>query len=432
MDLKDIQTKCYILALFIRSDGERFVLGSGFYEFIEKQMHFVANTLANDVIEVQGNDGYFLAGQVRRPRAQSFDGYVGDGTLTKEQIEEKRREFFKFFRKNFFYKVVYVFPDGTAIQRKQGFLVDDPSVEELYQIYPKYHVALNFEDVNYYTYSENDLGEEIYSSVVTIPSAMGEASGGLVWDENGAVSEPASFSDNLFDPTNVNVISGNLPAANGSITASTTDRIAYVKVEPNTLYTFKQNLSTPYPRCYIAFSTVEPVVGGAYTNRVQYADGEGSFTTGENTQYLVWWFFNTSSTTYTMQELLNSMELKKLVVSNGAGLVWEGGGSGEPVVVSVNSIENVFPVWEVVGPAVNPSLSVLTTNTTIEYNGTVTAGQTLMIDMFNKTASISGTSVIGNVSGDWVYFEPGQNRVVYVADNPDVPASQIHFQEIVG
>lgn len=192
MAIKDVETKCYILALFIRNDGARFLLGSGAYEFKEGQQHFAANTMANDVVEVQGNDGYLLAGQVRRPGVQSFDGYVGDSSTGKPIVESLRRDFFQFFRKGYFYKVVYVFPDGSAIQRKRGFLVDAPVVQELYQIYPEYHVALNFEDINYYFYDENDEGEEIYGKSAIVGLSM--ATGGLVWDEDGAVTDPLVFS----------------------------------------------------------------------------------------------------------------------------------------------------------------------------------------------------------------------------------------------
>ena len=192
MAIKDVETKCYILALFIRNDGARFLLGSGAYEFKEGQQHFAANTMANDVVEVQGNDGYLLAGQVRRPGVQSFDGYVGDSSTGKPIVEGLRRDFFQFFRKGYFYKVVYVFPDGSAIQRKRGFLVDAPVVQELYQIYPEYHVALNFEDINYYFYDENDEGEEIYGKSAIVGLSM--ATGGLLWDEDGAVTDPLVFS----------------------------------------------------------------------------------------------------------------------------------------------------------------------------------------------------------------------------------------------
>ena len=305
MAISGVTTKCFILALFIRDDGERLLLGDGNYEFKDSQLLFQANSIANDVVEVQGNDGYLLAGQVRRPGTQSFDGYIGTGTTDQTSVETYRKNFFKFFRKDFFYKVVYVMPDGTAIQRKRGFLVDDPTVQELYQIYPQYHVALNFEDINYYSYSENDQGEEVYAKEATIYLSAGASSGGLIWDEYG----------------------------------------------------------------------------------------------------IEW---------------------------DAVGAVWEEGGNVGPTTLSVDSIANVYPIWTITGPATNPQLSVLSTNTTIKYSGNITGAQTLVIDMFNKTAKLNGTSVIGNVSGDWVNFAPGNNRVTYTTTNADALPSTIQWQEVVG
>jgi len=305
MNLDQIQTQCFILALFIRDDGQRFLLGSGAYEFKDKQLHFTANSYANDIVEVQGNDGVLLAGQVRRASSQAFDGYIGDATVGKQDVENYRKNFLAFFRKNYYYTVVYVFPDGTAIQRRKGFIVDAPQVKELFQFYPEYHIALNFEDVNYYEYNEDEEGHEIYGDSATVYPSAPIFEGGLVWDAVGAT-----------------------------------------------------------------WDTV--------------------------------------------------------------GAVWDEGGGGGPTTVSVDSIDNVYPVWEVKGPAVNPQLSVLTTGTTLTYFGAVTEAQTLQIDMFNKTATLNGTSVIGNVTGDWVYFAPGNNRVVYVNDDPAAVTSTIHWQEIVG
>ncbi len=305
MNLDNIDLQGFILALFIRDDGERFLLGSGVYEFEKSQLHFVANSYANDIVEVQGNDGVFLAGQVRRASNQSFDGYVGDNTVARTMIETYRRDFLSFFRKNFYYKVVYIFHDGTAIQRKQGFIVEAPEVQELYQFYPKYHVALNFEDVNYYTYAEDNAGNEIYGKEATIPVAGGGSDGGLIWDEYG-------------------------------------------------------------------------------------------------------------------------------VVWDAIGAEWEDGSGGGPTTILVDSVDNVYPIWKLTGPATNPQLSNITTNTTLTYTGTVTATQTLEIDMFNKTAKLNGTSVINNISGDWVYFESGNNRVLYSTSNNDAEPSTIYWQEIVG
>lgn len=305
MNIDQIKTECFILALFIREDGERILLGSGIYEFKDSQLHFSADSYANDTIEVQGNDGVLLAGQVRRPTTQTFEGFVGDATVKKAQIEEYRRDFLAFFRKNFYYTVVYIFPDGTAIQRRKGFIVDAPEVKELYQVYPNYHVALNFEDVNYYSYSEDEEGHEIYTKSAMINLSTGGTRGGLIWDSVG-----------------------------------------------------------------------------------------------------VEW--------------------------DSIGAVWEEGGGGGPTTVMVDSIDRVYPVWRLTGPAVNPQLAVLETGTIINYTGTITATQTLEIDMFNKTAKLNGTSVIGNVSGDWVYFDPGNNRVTYTTNNADAEPSEILWQEVVG
>lgn len=201
MAVPTVQSKGWILALFIRDDNERFLLGSGAYEFKEEQQHFAANNYSNDVVEVQGNDGAFLAGQVRRASVQSFDGYVGDVTVSKPDIESYRRDFFKFFQKNHFYTVVYVMCDGSAIQRRRGYIVDAPEIKEIWQKFPEYHVALNFEDVNYYTYAENDEGEEIFSNYATVGTSTADVGGlvwdeyGITWDEYGAIWEMGGGSD---------------------------------------------------------------------------------------------------------------------------------------------------------------------------------------------------------------------------------------------
>ena len=43
MNLDDITTKRYILALIIRDDGERLLLGDGYYEFKDALQHFQPN-----------------------------------------------------------------------------------------------------------------------------------------------------------------------------------------------------------------------------------------------------------------------------------------------------------------------------------------------------------------------------------------------------
>ena len=190
MSVVSVKARSFILALFIRDDGERFLLGDNGYDFKGTQLHFAANTIENDEVMKQGADGVIVAGQVRRASVQSFDGFVGDATMAKETIEQMRRDFFAFFIKGHHFRVVYVDCNRNAWQRKGGYLVDAPEVKELWQIHPEYHVGLNFEDVNYYSYDEDADGEEILSNLVDVPVSTA-ASGGLVWDEDGAVSEDA-------------------------------------------------------------------------------------------------------------------------------------------------------------------------------------------------------------------------------------------------
>lgn len=305
MNLDDITKKCFILALFIRDDGERFLLGSGAYEFKDGQMHFNANVFNNDVVEVQGNDGLLLAGQVRRSSKQSFDGYIGDATVAKSDIESYRRDFFAFFRKNYYYTVVYIFQDGTAIQRKRGFIVDAPEVRELFQLFPEYHIALNFEDTNYYDYQEDSEGQEIYSKIATLYASSAPTRGGLIWDNVGAV-----------------------------------------------------------------------------------------------------W--------------------------DNVGATWEDGGGGGTNIVLVESIDNVYPIWEIRGPAVNPQIENVSAGIIFKYTGSINATQTLVVDTLSKTALLNGVNVINNISGNWLYLKPGNNRVTYSTSNADAPACILKWQEVVG
>ena len=192
MNLDQIATKCFILALFIRDDGERLLLGDGYYDFNQKLQHFQANTIANDVVEIQGDSGQLLAGQVMRSGAQKFEGYIGDATTNRQTIEQKRSDFMAFFRIKHFYKVIYIFPDGTAIQRQRGYLTDAPTIPEIFQKFPEYSVALNFEDANYYEYAEDAEGNEIYANIAEITLNAAKR-GGLIWDEFGAVSDSAGY-----------------------------------------------------------------------------------------------------------------------------------------------------------------------------------------------------------------------------------------------
>lgn len=183
------ETFIWIQTLFIRDDGERFLLGGGNYPFLQSQLHFNGDTIANDVVELQGTDGQRLAGQVRRASTQEFDGYVGAAMDTPntagKATEQLRIDFLNFFQVRHHYTVVYVDENGEAIQARIGYLVDAPEVKEIIHMSPQYHVALNFEDPNYYRYTEDDEGDEIYGNTFQLQPYI-TGIGGIVWDSVGA------------------------------------------------------------------------------------------------------------------------------------------------------------------------------------------------------------------------------------------------------
>ena len=186
MNLDEINPRVYVLALVVRDDGERLLLGGGAYPFSASQLHFTAPAITSDVVELQGANGALLAGQVKRAQAESFDGFIGSPGMAAEQYEAYREQFLAFFQIGNYYNVIYVKPDGSAMQRRDGYLADAPSVPELYQLIPNYHVALNFEDVNYYEYSEDENGEPTYAQEVEVINSV-ITGGGLLWDEIGNV-----------------------------------------------------------------------------------------------------------------------------------------------------------------------------------------------------------------------------------------------------
>lgn len=453
MNLNQINPECFILALFIRDDGERFLLGSGAYIFKDSQQQFIANTYANDIVEVQGNDGVFLAGQVRRPSTQSFDGYIGDATVSKEDIEEYRKDFLAFFRKNYYYKVIYVFPNGEAIQRRKGFIVDAPEAKELFQIHPEYHIALNFEDINYYSYSEGPDGQEVYTKSASISLSTGASSGGLVWDNLGAV---CIAGKNLITFNELGTIIGNgiTVTPNGSqlVMNGTTTASANI-ITPRTL-----GFSLPAGDYTLSVTTLGGTISGsgtaAFYLKSSSATGLSNVIVSRNTGNLdepigftlaeatTVYFeiycnvagkgFNNVSLGFQVESGSTATTYEPYMNDTAPGFVWEDSSGAGPTTVLVDSIDRVYPIWELTGPAVNPQLDVLTTGTAIRYSGTVTASQTLVVDMFNKTAKLNGASVIGNVSGDWAYFTAGNNRVVYTTNNADANLSTIYWQEVVG
>lgn len=117
-------------------------------------------------------------------------------------------------------------------------------------------------------------------------------------------------------------------------------------------------------------------------------------------------------------------------VYDAVGSVWEGG-SGGVQNVNIASISRIYPVWTVKGLSVNPTLQNNTTDTVAKYNGTVGAGQTLVVDFAAGTATLDGAIVSRNLSGV-VNFNPGQNVAGFNADGGTTTKSTIQWNNVIG
>lgn len=443
---------CYILALFKRDDGERLLLGSGYYPFADSQKHFAANAFANDVLELQGTDGQLLTGQVRRSQSQPFDGFIGDGTTIKTIVEQKRREFFLFFRKQHHYTVVYIMPDGTAIKRERGYITDAPAVQELYQVQPKYHIALAFEDVNYYSYAEDASGNEIFSFNATLGLANIE-DGGLIWDANGAESDSKGFTGKnliaLASPVNFPIVENGLTITRESDGSFT--------INGSTSSVHNYELSLPVNDIFAPYNgqtvTLSCTTSGTATdldfrNYGIKATGGDTLIANLNQQQVTATLnlragshvgIRIARGNFTDFNIKIQLELgnEKTVyepaipVKITGGYIFAASTGGGPINVTVNGVDSANPVWHVVGPATNPTLTNSTTGEALVWNGTVPANQELIIDMGAQTATMEGANVFEYVSGSWIQLAPGINRVSYTAANT-TKSSTIYWNEVVG
>ena len=117
------------------------------------------------------------------------------------------------------------------------------------------------------------------------------------------------------------------------------------------------------------------------------------------------------------------------LVADEVGEEWEAGAGGVQT-ITISSTQNIYPVWVVEGPCVNPVLQNNTTDTIAEYNGTVASGQTLTVDFAEGTAHLDSALVTRYVNGI-VSFQPGGNVVGFNSDGGATSASKICWNNII-
>ena len=114
---------------------------------------------------------------------------------------------------------------------------------------------------------------------------------------------------NLFDKDNVNILNANLN--NNMINSASAEITIWIKCKPNTTYSFTKLVNSPYTRNIIVETTTTPAIGVSVQNKSSHGSSETfSYTTSSTAQYIVWWCYNTSSTNYTFQEILDSIQIE--------------------------------------------------------------------------------------------------------------------------
>ena len=125
--------------------------------------------------------------------------------------------------------------------------------------------------------------------------------------------------------------------------------------------------------------------------------------------------------------------------SSAGGYVYYGGGYvyiGAKVMIpvfTIDSIRDINPVWRVTGQASNPKITNLTNNKALQYDGTIPAGQELVVDCQNQIAMIGTADVTRFMSGEWLTLDIGQNKIRYdTTEANDTTSSTLEWNRVLG
>ena len=99
-------------------------------------------------------------------------------------------------------------------------------------------------------------------------------------------------------------------------------------------------------------------------------------------------------------------------------VVYSGGGS--PTTITNSGTASVFPTITLTGVMNNPVLTNFTTGQVFSLSGLITgSGDTVVIDMRQRTVTLNGSSIFGLVGplASWWYLQPGNNSVTLTTPN---------------
>ena len=133
---------------------------------------------------------------------------------------------------------------------------------------------------------------------------------------------------------------------------------------------------------------------------------------------------------------LESILALELTQTSGGGEVWDNVGSvwqegtGGLKIINTNTTQIIYPVWEVNGPCVNPSLQNDTTDSLAEFDGTIAQGQTLTVNFAEGTAYI-GTARVNKYLTGSVSLAPGDNTIGFNSEGGNTEECTISWNNII-
>lgn len=170
----------------IRSDGEKLTFDAEEIYLAENNTLMVSpdpNTTAVAYTEADG-------GEMIRQQAGMYDqkikGLIIPRTTDYWTLVSK---FWKFFKLNFTYKIIYIKKDGSMFSVNNAWISDGLQIIPIpSEEYSEWSVTFTIGDVAWTEYAEDSGGSEVYSNTVTL-SLVTIGAGGEIWDSVGLVSD---------------------------------------------------------------------------------------------------------------------------------------------------------------------------------------------------------------------------------------------------
>ena len=97
-----------------------------------------------------------------------------------------------------------------------------------------------------------------------------------------------------------------------------------------------------------------------------------------------------------------------------------GGGVGDEQIIN-GGTEVVYPVIKIYGAASNPTITAIDTGEKFGFDLNIFTGDVVEIDMYNRTATLNGDSIMSYRSDDstWWGLQPGTNMVRFTTSDGD-------------